>query len=164
LPMIELFICNLRDLGLTRNTAALRAGVLVVLFGFPSAWSLNFFSNQDWVWGIGLIVSGLFFVLVAFKEGALRFKHEVIDKDSDFRVPDLYFVACISLNAVLAVVLIVWWMSRGYSANPWFDANGNWSLFDVYSNASVVTQWAIVLIVGLLLNGFLYRKFSGRDA
>ncbi|MFK7888747.1 MAG: sodium-dependent transporter [Gammaproteobacteria bacterium] len=164
LPMIELFIRNLCDLGLTRNTAAVRAGFFVVLFGFPSAWNLDFFSNQDWVWGIGLILSGLFFLLAAFKAGLLKFKHAIIDKDSDFRVPDAYFAACISLNVVLAVVLVVWWMSRGYSANPWFDENGNWSLFDVYSNASVVTQWAAVLIIGIILNGFLYKRFAERKA
>ena len=161
LPMIELFIRNLRDLGLTRRSAAMRAAFFIVLFGFPSAWSLDFFSNQDWVWGIGLIISGLFFLLAAFKEGLLSFKRDIIDTDSDFRVPDAYFVSCVALNVVLAVVLVYWWMSRGYSAYPWFDANGNWSLFDVYSNASVVTQWGAVLLVGLLLNGFLYRRFSG---
>ena len=160
LPMIELFIRNLCDLGLTRHTAALRAAFFIVLFGFPSAWYLDFFSNQDWVWGIGLIVSGLFFVLAALKEGLLDFKRDIIDRDSDFRVPNAYFVACAGLNVVLAVVLIWWWMSRGYSANPWFDEHGNWSLFDVYSNASVVTQWGAVLLVGVLLNGFLYRRFS----
>jgi NSS family neurotransmitter:Na+ symporter len=160
LPMIELFIRNLRDLGLTRHAAAQRAAFFIVLFGFPSAWSLDFFSNQDWVWGIGLIISGLCFVLAAFKEGLVDFKRSTIDADSDFRVPDAYFVACVSLNAVLAVVLVYWWMSRGYSAYPWFNADGNWNLFDVYSNATVVTQWAAVLIIGFLLNGFLYRRFS----
>ena len=164
LPMVELFIRNLCDLGLARNTAAVRASLAIMILGFPSAWSLDFFNNQDWVWGIGLIVSGLFFVLVALRSGLLRFKHEVIDRDSDFRVPDLYFAACITLNAVLAVVLIGWWMSRGYSEHTWFDANGNWSMFDVYSNATVVTQWLLVVVVGVALNGLLYRRFAGPRA
>ncbi|MEO1573473.1 MAG: sodium-dependent transporter, partial [Pseudomonadota bacterium] len=57
LPMVELFIRNLCDLGLARNTAAVRAAMIIMVLGFPSAWRLDFFSNQDWVWGIGLIVS-----------------------------------------------------------------------------------------------------------
>lgn len=164
LPMIELFIRNLRDLGLTRRSAAMRAAFFVVVLGFPSAWRLDFFSNQDWVWGIGLILSGLFFLLAAFKEGLIRFKRDIIDADSDFRVPNAYFASCVTVNVALAVVLVYWWMSRGYSANPWFDPQGNWNVFDVYSNASVVTQWGAVLLMGLVLNGFLYRRFSRSKA
>jgi NSS family neurotransmitter:Na+ symporter len=164
LPMIELFIRNLGDLGLSRHAATRRATIFVILFGFPSAWHLDFFSNQDWVWGVGLIISGLCFVFAALREGPISFKHDIIDRDSDFRVPDLYFVTCVGVNAVLACVLIYWWMSRGYSANPWFDQNGNWNVLDTYSNASVVTQWLLVLGAGVVLNNFLYRRFRGGAA
>ncbi|MEM6638789.1 MAG: sodium-dependent transporter [Pseudomonadota bacterium] len=164
LPMVELFICNLCDLGVARPSAALRAGAAIIILGFPSAWSLDIFSNQDWVWGVGLVLSGLFFIFAALRSGLLRFKRRVIDPDSDFHVPDAYFAACIVLNAGLGIVLILWWLSRGYSAHPWFDANGNWSVFDVYSNASVVTQWVIVLLVGIALNGFLFRRFTKAGA
>jgi neurotransmitter:Na+ symporter, NSS family len=159
LPMLELFISNLKDIGLTRKTAALRAAVFCIVFGFPSAYSLNFFNNQDWVWGIGLIISGLLIIIVVLRYGVRKFKEDYIDTDSDFNIPVKYFAAALSFNVVLAVVLIYWWMSRGYSEYPWFDANGNWNVFDVYSNASIVTQWALAIVTGLLLNKYLYRKF-----
>ncbi len=159
LPMLELFISNLKDMGLTRKTAALRTAVFCIVFGFPSAYSLNFFNNQDWVWGIGLIISGLLIIIVVLRYGVRKFKEEYIDTDSDFNVPVKYFTIALSFNVVLAVVLIYWWMSRGYSEYPWFDANGNWNVFDVYSNASIVTQWALTIVAGLLLNKYLYRKF-----
>jgi NSS family neurotransmitter:Na+ symporter len=164
LPMIELFIRNLGDLGLSRRAATWRATGFIILFGLPSAWNLNFFSNQDWVWGVGLVVSGLCFVFAALKEGPFSFKRDIIDRDSDFRVPDIYFVSCIGINALLGCVLIYWWLSRGYSAEPWFDTDGNWNVLDVYSNASVVTQWALVMITGIVLNGFLARRFTGARA
>lgn len=159
LPMLELFIRNIRDLGISRNAAATRAAIFTIVFALPSAWYLDFFNNQDWVWGIGLIISGLFFVFAALKNGVLKFKKNFIDEDSDYKVPNLYFVACMSFNVVLGIVLIYWWMSQGYSQYPWFDQYGNWNFFDVYSNATIITQWVIVLAVGIAINKFLYRKF-----
>lgn len=159
LPMLELFISNLKDLGLNRKKAAIITAICCIVFGFPSAWSLDFFNNQDWVWGIGLIISGLLIIIAVLKQGIMKFKKEYIDADSDFSVPIGYLASTLILNVVLAVVLIYWWMSRGYSEYPWFDAEGNWNVMDVYSNASIVTQWIIVLVVGVLLNKFLYNKF-----
>ena len=159
LPMIELFIKNLVDLGFKRRTAAMRAVIFTVIFGFPSAWYLDFFNNQDWVWGIGLIISGLFFVSAALKNGLLAFKRDFIDRDSDFRVPDFYFRACMVFNVFLGLMLVYWWMSQGYSDYPWFDENGNWNLIDVYSNASIITQWSLTLLLGVTINKFLFIRF-----
>ncbi|MGK7392515.1 MAG: sodium-dependent transporter [Candidatus Cyclobacteriaceae bacterium M2_1C_046] len=162
LPMIELFIRNLIDAGMTRGRAALTVCIAIILFGLPSAWSLDFFNNQDWVWGIGLIVSGLFMAWAAVKYGLDSFKKDFIDKDSDFKVPPAYFKICLYLVIPLGIILIYWWLSQGYSENPWFDEEGNWNIWDVYSNATVVTQWALVLLLGFILNGWLYKKFIKR--
>lgn len=158
--MIELFIKVLGDLGLSRHKAALRAGFFCIIFGLPSALNLKFFTNQDWVWGIGLIISGLFIVFATLKMGPLKFKHEFIDRDSDFKVPDQYFAVSMVFNLLLGFILIYWWMSQGFSQYPWFDENGNWNLISVYSNATIVTQWLLVLLIGIILNKYLYKKFS----
>lgn len=164
LIMVELFIRVLGDLNLSRQTAAIIAGTACIVFGLPSAWSLDFFNNQDWVWGVGLVISGLFIIFAVIKHGMKQFKLSFIDSDSDFSINTNYFVACIGLNIILGVVLIYWWMSLGYSEYPWFDAEGNWNVISVYSNASIVTQWVIILIIGIGLNGFLYRKFVNKES
>lgn len=160
LPMIELFTRNLLDLGLARKKTTVRVLLFFIIFGFPSAYSLDFFSNQDWVWGIGLVLSGLFILFAVVKYGVKKFKLEFIDADSDFKVPTFYFATFVVFNIGLGVLLIYWWMSQGYSTYPWFDANGNWNFFDVYSNASIITQWAAVLLIGFAINRFLYKQFS----
>ena len=160
LPMLELFISNLCELGFNRHSAALRAGIFCVIFGLPSAYSLNIFSNQDWVWGLGLILTGLFVVGAILKHGAKRFKQSLIDTDSDFKVLDSYFVICMFLNVPLALFLIYWWMSQGYSAYPWWNKDGIWNFLDVYSNATIVTQWGLVLLVGIIFNRLIYEKFT----
>jgi len=163
LPMIELFAKNLSDLGFGRKSAMVRVAIFFIIFGFPSAYSLDFFSNQDWVWGVGLIVTGLFILFAVVKHGAKKFKTDFIDQDSDFKVSTRYFVFCMVGNLVLVVFLIYWWLSQGYSAHPWFDDQGHWNVFDVYSNASVLTQWTIVLVTGIVLNRFLYKKFVSQS-
>lgn len=164
LPMLELFISNLRDMGLTRQSAALRTAVFSLIFGLPSAYSLNFFNNQDWVWGIGLIVSGLLIIIAVLKYGAGKFKRDFIDQDSDITIPKEYFTWTLTFNVGLGVFLIYWWMSQGYAAYPWFDTDGWWNVFDVYSNASIITQWVLVLLIGLGVNKYLYKTFVKNKA
>jgi len=158
LPMMELFLQNVTDLNLSRKAAWTIVIVGFVLIGFPSAWSLDFFSNQDWVWGVGLIVTGLFILLaVAFNQPG-KFKEESIDVGSDIFFPTSLFKAAVYVNVFMGFFLIYWWLSQDYSAQ-WFNEEGSWDLFGTYSNASTITQWGIVIVVGLLLNGFLYQKF-----
>ncbi len=158
LPMIELLQRNLGDFGLTRKRAFMLVVIIFLVFGFPSAWSLEVFSNQDWVWGVGLIVSGLFILFAVAKYGAQKFKSELIDLDSEMKVSNLYFKFFIWINIPLAIFLIYWWMSQGYSPNPWFDESGIWNVMDVYSNASIITQWGFVILLGIILNGVIYKK------
>ena len=162
IAMIELFIRVLGDMGFNRMNAAIRAGLFCIVFGLPSAISLDFFSNQDWVWGIGLIISGLFIIFAVLKHGVDEFKDNFIDIDSDFEVSDLYFKLCMFLNIPMGLYLIYWWMSQGFDEFPWFDANGMWNVTGVYANASVVTQWVAVIAVGVLLNRWLYKTFVSK--
>ena len=159
LPMMELFISHVKQLVSHHRKSYMLVWLVFVFVSFPSAYSLDFFNNQDWVWGVGLVLSGLFLTISVLRYGATPFKEELIDADSDIKVSHNYFAVTLWLNAALALVLIYWWLSRGYSDFPWFNSNGNWNLFDVYSNASVVTQWVMLLIAGLLLNKVLYKYF-----
>lgn len=158
LPMIELFMQNVADLNISKRKTLIVVIVCFVAFGFPSAWSLDFFSNQDWVWGVGLIVSGLFILIAVALNNPVKFKEENIDLGSDMILSSTFFKVAIFANIGVAVFLIYWWLSQDYSAQ-WFNEDGQWDLFGVYSNASTITQWALVMIVGLLLNGYLYKKF-----
>lgn len=158
LPMIELFIQNVKDLQVSNVNAWIIVIIGFIAIGFPSAWSLDFFSNQDWVWGVGLIITGLFILIaVAFnKPGA--FKKETIDTGSDMLFPTSVFKVAVFANILIGFFLIYWWLSQDYSAQ-WFTKEGSWDLFGTYSNASTTTQWGIVMLTGIFLNKYLYKKF-----
>lgn len=161
LAMLELLLKMLSDLGFDRKKAVIWGALICMVLGLPSSWSLEFLQNQDWVWGLGLIISGLFIMFAVVKYGINTFKEKYIDADSDFKVNNLYFKLCMIVNIPIGIFLIIWWMSQGYGGDTtWFDENGNWHFFDTYSNASIVTQWAAVIIGSILLNRYLYKKFG----
>ncbi|NIW37843.1 MAG: sodium-dependent transporter, partial [Gemmatimonadetes bacterium] len=67
--MIELASRVLMDLGMTRSHAITVVGLAGLGFGIPSALNMNIFANQDWVWGVGLMLSGFFFAFAVLKYG-----------------------------------------------------------------------------------------------
>ncbi|WP_281614548.1 sodium-dependent transporter [Flammeovirga sp. SubArs3] len=163
ISMIELCIRTFTDLKFNRNKASLITAILCIAMGFPSAYSLDFFSNQDWVWGLGLLISGLFIVFAVHRNGIQQFKDDFIDKDSSIKVPTVFYKFTMFINIPIGLFLIWWWMSQGYSAYPWFDENGNWNVMDVYSNATIVTQWTVVILFGIIFNKWLYHKFVDHE-
>lgn len=158
LPMIELFLQNVADLDIPKRKTLIIVITCFIVLGFPSAWSLDFFSNQDWVWGVGLIVTGLFILIgVAMNKPGL-FKEQHIDAGSDLIMPTGYFKLAVFANIAIACFLIYWWLSQDYSSQ-WFNEDGIWDIFGTYSNASTITQWGSVIIIGIILNKYLYKKF-----
>ncbi|OHX68251.1 sodium-dependent transporter [Flammeovirga pacifica] len=159
ISMTELCIRTFTDLKFNRKKASIISAILCMVMGFPSAYSLDFFSNQDWVWGLGLLISGLFIVFAVHQNGVETFKSEYIDKDSSIKLPNWMYKLTMFINIPIGLFLIWWWMSQGYSNEPWFTEEGDWNVFDVYSNATIITQWGLVFLIGLLINKWLYKKF-----
>ena len=89
----------------------------------------------------------------------VKFKESTIDIGSDMILSSRFFKVAIFANILIGFFLIYWWLSQDYSST-WFNANGEWDLFGVYSNASTITQWGVVIIIGMLLNKYLFKKFG----
>ena len=157
--MIELASRILMDLGVERRKAVTLVGAAGLLFGIPSALNIEFFRNQDWVWGVGLMVSGFLFAFAVLRYGVTRWRETFVNTDdSDIRI-GAWWDWAIRLVAVQAVVLAGWWLwsARGT------DFRATWTLFSSYNVGSVLIQWAAVLVLLLLLNRFLARPFSDTE-
>ncbi len=146
--MIEMASRLLMDLGVTRGRAIAMVGAAGLLFGVPSALRLEVFQNQDWVWGVALMVSGFFFAFAVLRYGVTKFRREFINQSgSDIRI-GAWWDWAIRLVAFEAVFLAGWflWSARGE------DLRETWTLFSPYNVGSVVIQFAIVLVILVLLN------------
>ncbi len=146
--MIEMASRLLMDLGVERGKAIKMVGTAGILFGIPSALKLGIFQNQDWVWGVALMVSGFFFAFAVLKFGVTKWRETYINhEDSDIHIGPWWDWA-MRLVAFEAVFLAGWflWSARGT------DFRSTWTLFSPYNVGSVVIQFAIVAGVLLMLN------------
>jgi len=151
--MIELASRILMDLGLPRGKALKIVGTAGILFGIPSALKLEIFQNQDWVWGVALMLAGFFFAFAVLRYGVTKWRATFINQPgSDIHI-GAWWDWAIRLVAVEAVVLAVWWL-WGARTNDFAET---WTLFSPYNVGSVVIQCGVVLTILFFTNKWLAR-------
>lgn len=158
--MIELASRILMDLGMSRARAILIVGSAGFLFGIPSALELGFFQNQDFVWGVGLMLSGFFFAFAVLRYGVGKWRENFINTpDSDIRV-GAWWDWAIRLVMVEAVVLMVWWLVQVQGEG----GADTWSLFRPFNIGTVLIQFAIALAVFVSANKWLVARTLATDS
>jgi NSS family neurotransmitter:Na+ symporter len=161
ISMIELASRVLIDGGMARRQAVICVGAAGLLLGLPSALSLDFLHNQDWVWGVGLMLSGLFFAIGARAFGIDRLRTEVVNAEGcDLRLGRWWNVAVAVIVPIEAVVLMGWWLwqARGWDPEGWLDP------FRAESAGTVLLQIVTAVVLLLLFNRWLARRMAGQEA
>ena len=106
--------------------------------------------SPDWVWGLGLMISGLFVAVAVIRYGPARFRQELIELEpSHVRLGRLYDWTITYLIPVQFAVMFGWWM---YQAVVVYDPEAWWNPIRMYSVGTCVLQWGVVLVVLRLLN------------
>src|SRR5690606_11311450 len=129
----------------------------------PSALSLNVLHNQDWVWGVALMVSGLFFAIAVLHHGVARFRSEQLNHEgSDIHIGRWWEVVIGVVVPVEALLLLGWWLYRprgcwlhravGRGREGWLDPLG------VENVGPSLLQWGVVLVALLLANRMLAAR------
>lgn len=159
--MIEMATRVLVDGGMARAHAVRVVGGAGFLLGIPSALSMPFFENQDFVWSVGLMLSGFFFAFAVTKYGARRFRQDFINTGiSGIRIGRWWEWVIYSVM-LQAVVLMGWWV---YQATDLTDLAGSLTPFASFNVGTLLVQSGIVIIVFLLLNGWLADKSTRAPA
>jgi NSS family neurotransmitter:Na+ symporter len=152
ISMLELATRVLVDFGAERRRSLLLVAGAGFLFGLPSALSLEVFANQDWVWGLGLIVSGLLFALGARRFGLERLRREVVNAEGcDMPLGRWWDFVVGVLVPVEAVALLAWWLwqAGGRDLRAWLDPVAS------FNAGTVLAQWSVALVALLLANRWL---------
>jgi len=159
LPMIEVGVLNIMDMGFSRKKATLAVCTGGFLLGVPSAYSLNFLDNQDWVWGIGLLVSGLFVSFALMKYGLEKIRNNEINTEwADFQIGK-WWTVCVSLFPVFFTIITVWWFKQSID---WYPDTW-WKPFEVFNLGTILFQFALLGAIALLTNNLLAKKiFVGK--
>jgi len=159
IAMIELAARVLTDAGMGRRKAVLIVGSLGFGLGLPSAIWIEVFRNQDWVWGVGLMVSGLFFAILVMRHGVDRFRRTLVNSDGSDIVVGRWWNVVIRLVAVQAVVITIWWLQQ---AIDFGDLRASFTLFAEFNVGTVLIQWVMALAVFIGLNRWLAAHASGQ--
>jgi NSS family neurotransmitter:Na+ symporter len=153
IAMIELAARVLMDAGVARPRAVKIVTAAVIVLGLPSAVSLPIFQNQDWVWGVGLMISGLFISLLVTMYGSRRFRDEFINiTPGGVPVGAAFEYTLKFVIPALFVVMFGWWM---YKAATEYDPTGWWNpdpFNHTFSVGTCVVQWGAALALLVFFN------------
>jgi NSS family neurotransmitter:Na+ symporter len=158
ISMLELPVRNLINLGLKRTTAIGWIVTVCFVMGIPSARNLDIMGNQDFVWGVALMLSGVFVALAAVKYGLSRIIKEVSsESQDDWAFPRWWSSVVNYIVPALGAILLFWWMYQSatvYAPDDWYDPTS------LYSVATCVVQWAIALAAFYMLNHWMNHRLE----
>jgi NSS family neurotransmitter:Na+ symporter len=160
ISQLELITRIFMDMGFVRKTAIFIVGSTCFILGLPSALSMGFFDNQDWVWGLGLMVSGSFFIILVLKIGPKKFREEIAPKlGGRFKLGRAFDILVTIFLPLQILAMLGWWFWDSYKSNPktWLNP------FSQYSVGTVLLQWALALVVFIVLNKTIQKKMDLSD-
>jgi neurotransmitter:Na+ symporter, NSS family len=162
IAMLELPVRIVVDAGIRRSRAIVFIVVVSYLLGIPSARNLGLLSNQDFVWGVALMLSGAMVAFAVIRFGVEKIRRqEILPDKTDWQLGrwwngDLKYIVPLS-----AFVLLVWWLSLSatvYAPDEWYNP------LNLYSVMTCLMQWGIVTGVLLLLNSWFVKRMQGAAA
>ncbi len=154
ISMLELSSRTLVDKGIKRKHAVLIVGCVVYIAGVPSAMNLNVLSNQDFVWGLGLMVSGVFIAAFAAKYGLNKLKKESGMVAFDWYPGSWWNLLIKYFVPTAGIILLLWWIWLSitqFAPDEWYNP------FSTFSVMTVVAQWMLVLIIFVVFNNKIAR-------
>ena len=159
ISMIELATRIVMDMKVSRPAAVMGVCSAGFLLGIPSAINLGFFSNQDFVWGVALMISGAFIAFAVSRVGARRFREDAIDGlPDDWRVGAKWDFAISWVIPSFALILLIWWLylaATVYAPDTWYNP------LDPFSVMTCLSQWGVVAVVFIGLNRWLNQRMFG---
>lgn len=158
IAMIEMISRVVVDFGVQRRYAILGVCTAGFVLGIPSARNLGFFENQDFVWGVALMLAGAFVALVVIKQGVRAFREQNIEGiPGDWNAGKAWDWIIAGAVPIMAVTLLVWWLwlsATEYAPDTWYDPT------DPFSVMTCLTQWSVVMVVFIGLNRWMVKRLK----
>jgi len=146
ISMIELASRVFVDMGFPRKNATIAICITGFLLGMPSAISTDILANQDFVWAVGLMVSGAFMSFAIIKFNPDRFRNDIVNNEESRYTLGPWWTAIIKYVVPVEVIsLLIWWIYlsiSSYAPESWYNP------LSAFSVATIAVQWGIAM--GLL--------------
>jgi NSS family neurotransmitter:Na+ symporter len=130
------------DLGFTRKQGTLFIMIFFAIAGIPSVLSESFLTNQDNVWGFGLIWGAIFLGLIAKKFGAEKMRTKFLNPVSDQKIGKYFDIGATYIGPIMiGAVLLIWMIeSVGWTDHPW-------ALISESSTGTILYQWIALAVI-----------------
>ncbi len=143
------------DRGVKRSNAILLVIGISFVFGIPSAISLNILSNQDFVWGMALLISGAVFAFMMVKHGIGKIRREEILPDkNDWKIGIWWEYIYKYFIPTASILLLTWWFVLAADDDQWYNP------LNMSSIANCIAQWLLIITTLLIINKWIVRKKS----
>jgi len=152
IAMFEMVVLILGSAGMKRGRATVLITLTTMLFAVPSAISPWFFNNQDWVWGVGLLISGMCMSVLVIHVGPSRFVSKFL--------PDISPVTRVLVRVAVPVLVpaIFLTLTAWYLVTTAMDVkSGPWSLKNPYSVTLTLAEWFAAGLLSWVIARFLSK-------
>ncbi|MFW3147267.1 MAG: sodium-dependent transporter [Thermoplasmatota archaeon] len=153
---------NFVDAGWERKKAIRVLTVGMFVLGLPSALIILpvsgtpmpvFLDNQDFVWGLGLVLSGGFIYYLVYRYGITRFRENIINsRYSDIRIGKWFDII---LKYVIPLEILG--MGGWFIFQTLVDSTGDWWMGGAVGFLILLAQW------GLAIGGLIYLSNRIKD-
>lgn len=161
ISMIELASRVLVDMGFPRKNATIAICVTGFLLGMPSAISTDILANQDFVWAVGLMVSGAFMSFAIIKFNPDRFRSVIVNTDEHRYTLGKWWTVVIKYVVPVEVIsLLFWWIYlsiTSYAPDSWYNP------LSAFSVATIALQWGIAMGLFYFYNDKLAAKTKAKE-
>ena len=131
------------DGGLSRSLAVQVVVGITIVCGIPSAVSLTIFENQDWVWGLALMISGLLISIAVTRHGQEESQRAFVNAgERTVAVNCFYDILLKYLVPVEFIVMFSWWI---YQSVTVYEPESWWNPLRTYSLGTCLVQWGVAL-------------------
>ncbi|MDD2294773.1 MAG: sodium-dependent transporter [Eubacteriales bacterium] len=163
-------MCNvgqtfLMDFGWSRKKAVAGTVLFVLVVGTPSALSLRIFNNQDWVWGVALLLSTIFLGFAMNRYGLEKVRITFLNQpENEWKMGRWWSVCAGWIAPIMTAIMIIWWMAQSIA---WFPDDW-WDPTNLDGLATVVLQTVLLLALLSVTNRKIARSikrkyFNGKD-
>lgn len=149
ISMFELSTRVLLDTGIKRSHAIGIVVVTVYILGLPSARNLDLLSNQDFVWGIGLMLSGAFIAFAIMRNRVSVISADINAIPNDWKTGKAWSLSIRFFIPILAVALLAWWMflsATVFAPDQWYNP------LNPFSVMTCLAQFILVLAIFMIFN------------
>ena len=156
ISQVEVVVANFSTAGWNRKKAVLTTCIAAFLCGLPSAYSIHFLNNQDFVWGVALLISGMFMAIVIIKFGVEKLRSEHLNQAGSKTQTGKWYNVLIYVNPFIIAAIFIWLIYQSVISDPehW------WNPFKSSSTSNMFFQWLLVLAVLIPANKWLSKYFN----